>query len=336
VSRTVLIGANGQLGTDLAAVLAGPDLVALTRRDLDVTDPAAVERVLVALAPAVVVNTAAFHRVDDIEADPHLALAVNGAAVHHLARRCARQGARLVHFSTDYVFGGAGDGPFAEDAPPAPVNAYGVSKLAGEQLVRNADPRHLVVRTSGLYGVAGAGGKGGNFVETMLRLAREGKPIRVVDDQVLGPTYTADLADAVGRLLAADPPGGTYHLTNAGIGQSTCIGIGGDPIIGTNFIDALELFEEDADTRAVVMIGEIGGTDEQEAAEYVERKMKTPVVGFIAGQTAPPGRRMGHAGAIISGSEGTAAEKMEAFRKHGIPVARRPAEIVDLVRNALA
>jgi succinyl-CoA synthetase alpha subunit len=127
-----------------------------------------------------------------------------------------------------------------------------------------------------------------------------------------------------------------HHLTNAGIGQTTCIGIGGDPIIGTNFIDALEAFEGDADTRAVVMIGEIGGTDEQEAADYVSREMKTPVVGFIAGQTAPPGRRMGHAGAIISGSEGTAAEKMEAFREHGIPVARRPAEIVDLVRDALA
>jgi len=127
-----------------------------------------------------------------------------------------------------------------------------------------------------------------------------------------------------------------HHLTGAGIGQTTCIGIGGDPIIGTNFIDALELFEADSATRAVVMIGEIGGTDEQEAADYVAREMKTPVVGFIAGQTAPPGRRMGHAGAIISGSEGTAKEKMEAFREHGIPVAERPADIVDLVRHALA
>jgi succinyl-CoA synthetase alpha subunit len=127
-----------------------------------------------------------------------------------------------------------------------------------------------------------------------------------------------------------------HHLTGAGIGQTTCIGIGGDPIIGTNFIDALELFEADPATRAVVMIGEIGGTDEQEAADYVAREMKTPVVGFIAGQTAPPGRRMGHAGAIISGSEGTAKEKMEAFREHGIPVAQRPADIVDLVRHALA
>ncbi|HET6361999.1 MAG TPA: succinate--CoA ligase subunit alpha [Gemmatimonadota bacterium] len=126
-----------------------------------------------------------------------------------------------------------------------------------------------------------------------------------------------------------------HHLTGAGIGQSTCVGIGGDPIIGTNFIDCLSLFEADPETRAVVMIGEIGGTDEQEAAAFVESEMETPVVGFIAGQTAPPGRRMGHAGAIISGSEGTAKEKMEAFESHGIAVARRPADIVDLVREAL-
>jgi succinyl-CoA synthetase alpha subunit len=126
-----------------------------------------------------------------------------------------------------------------------------------------------------------------------------------------------------------------HHLTGAAIGQSTCVGIGGDPIIGTNFIDCLALFEADPDTRAVVMIGEIGGTDEQEAAAFVASEMRTPVVGFIAGQTAPPGRRMGHAGAIISGSEGTAKEKMEAFEAHGIAVAGRPADIVDLVRNAL-
>ncbi|MGH7565924.1 MAG: succinate--CoA ligase subunit alpha [Gemmatimonadota bacterium] len=126
-----------------------------------------------------------------------------------------------------------------------------------------------------------------------------------------------------------------HHLTGAGIGQSTCVGIGGDPIVGTSFIDCLSLFEGDPGTRAVVMIGEIGGTDEQEAAAFVEREMETPVVGFIAGQTAPPGRRMGHAGAIISGSEGTAKEKMEAFDQHGIAVARRPADIVDLVRKAL-
>jgi dTDP-4-dehydrorhamnose reductase len=210
------LGAGGRLGTDLARVLAGPDLVALTRRELDVTEPAAVERTVAAVGPAVVINTAASHRVDEIETDPRPAFAVNAVAAHHLARVAARHGARLVHFSTDYVFGGAGPGPFAEDAPPAPLNAYGVSKLAGEHLVRNAGPRHLVIRSAGLYGVAGSSGKGGNFVETMLRLAREGRPIRVVADQVLTPTYTADLADAVRRLLAAGAPGGIYHVTNGG------------------------------------------------------------------------------------------------------------------------
>ncbi|GMV04338.1 MAG: succinate--CoA ligase [ADP-forming] subunit alpha [Gemmatimonadota bacterium] len=127
-----------------------------------------------------------------------------------------------------------------------------------------------------------------------------------------------------------------YQLTNVGLGQTTCVGIGGDPLIGTNFIDCLQAFEADADTTAVVMIGEIGGTDEQEAAAYVSRHMTKPVVGFIAGQTAPPGRRMGHAGAIISGSAGTAAEKIKAFEDNGIAVAKRPADIVGLIQDALA
>ncbi len=127
-----------------------------------------------------------------------------------------------------------------------------------------------------------------------------------------------------------------FQLTSAGLGQTTCVGIGGDPLIGTNFIDCLEAFEADSETTAVVMIGEIGGTDEQEAAEYVSSKMSKPVVGFIAGQTAPPGRRMGHAGAIISGSAGTAAEKMQAFKDNGIAVAERPADIVGLIQEALA
>lgn len=123
------------------------------------------------------------------------------------------------------------------------------------------------------------------------------------------------------------------HLTRADLGQSTCIGIGGDPINGTSFIDCLEAFEADPRTRAVCLMGEIGGTDEQEAAEFVKREMKKPVVGFIAGQTAPPGRRMGHAGAIISGSSGTAAEKIEAFTAAGMGVARRPVEFVELIRK---
>ncbi|MES3033070.1 MAG: succinate--CoA ligase subunit alpha [Gemmatimonadota bacterium] len=124
-------------------------------------------------------------------------------------------------------------------------------------------------------------------------------------------------------------------LTKAGIGQSTCVGIGGDPINGTNFIDALAAFEADPQTKVVAMMGEIGGTDEQEAAEFVRTKMTKPVVGFIAGQTAPPGRRMGHAGAIISGSAGTAAEKLEAFAAAGMGIAKRPMDFVELVQARL-
>jgi succinyl-CoA synthetase alpha subunit len=127
-----------------------------------------------------------------------------------------------------------------------------------------------------------------------------------------------------------------YQLTRAGLGQSTCVGIGGDPINGTDFIDCLAAFEKDPDTKLVAMMGEIGGTDEQEAAKFIKEKMSKPVVGFIAGQTAPPGRRMGHAGAIISGSAGTAAEKIAAFQQAGMGVAKRPKDFVDLIRAQLA
>ena len=126
-----------------------------------------------------------------------------------------------------------------------------------------------------------------------------------------------------------------HQLSTHGLGQSTCVGIGGDPLIGTNFIDCLAAFQADAETDAIVMIGEIGGTDEQQAAEFAKREVKKPIVGFIAGQTAPPGRRMGHAGAIISGSSGTAAEKMAAFEQAGIGVMKRPADVVPLLKERM-
>jgi len=126
-----------------------------------------------------------------------------------------------------------------------------------------------------------------------------------------------------------------HNLTQAGFGQSTCVGIGGDQIIGTNFIDALEMFAGDDETEAVVLIGEIGGTDEQDAAEYIKSDFRKPVVAFIAGQTAPPGKRMGHAGAIISGSEGTAIEKIEALKSAGVPVAPVPSRIPELLKKTV-
>ena len=125
------------------------------------------------------------------------------------------------------------------------------------------------------------------------------------------------------------------HLTKAGIGQSTCVGIGGDPLIGTNFIDVLKAFQDDPGTDAIVMMGEIGGTDEQQAAAYIKKNVTKPVVGFIAGQTAPKGRRMGHAGAIISGSSGTAEEKIAAFEAAGMGVMKRPVDVVELVKSRL-
>ena len=145
----LLIGAGGQLGSDLQKALPAASLIPLKRADLDVTDPAAVDRALVTHAPAWVINTAAVHRVDDIEKDEHgeaqRAFAVNAVAAWRLGMACARRGARLLHLSTDYVFGGGPPGPYAEDAPPAPLSVYGASKLAGEQLIRQASPRHVVV-----------------------------------------------------------------------------------------------------------------------------------------------------------------------------------------------
>jgi succinyl-CoA synthetase alpha subunit len=126
-----------------------------------------------------------------------------------------------------------------------------------------------------------------------------------------------------------------HQLTRNGIGQSTCVGIGGDPLNGTSFIDCLRAFQDDDETDAIVMLGEIGGTDEQNAAQFVREQVRKPVIGFIAGQTAPPGRRMGHAGAIISGSSGTAAEKIAAFEAANIPVMKRPADVVPLVQSRL-
>ena len=161
-----------------------------------------------------IVNTAAFHKVEACEDDVDQAFAVNCIAVRNLARVADQLGAYLVHISTDYVFDGEGTTPYTEDSPPNPINVYGASKAAGEFFVRNSCRQHLIVRSSGLFGLAGSSGKGGNFIQTMLRLGRERGVVSVVTDQVLSPTSTADLAQMVWRLIGAQAQG-LYHVTNS-------------------------------------------------------------------------------------------------------------------------
>lgn len=215
--KTVILGANGQLGSDLCRVWqeAGQPYIPLRRPDLDVRDADAVQRVLSTIQPAVVINTTAFHKVELCQEDPELAFSVNAFAVRMLAKVCRQLQIRLVHFSTDYVFSGDSPEPYAENAVPAPVNAYGWSKATGEYFVREECPDHLLIRTSGLFGIAGASGKGGNFVETMLRRGRETGAVSVVTDQRLSPTYTRDLASMVLTLVDAAATG-TFHVTSAG------------------------------------------------------------------------------------------------------------------------
>jgi dTDP-4-dehydrorhamnose reductase len=214
--RYAVLGAAGQLGRDLCPRLSG-EVVALTRDRADLTKPEALRATLDEVGPDVVVNCAAYNFVDKAESEPPAAFAVNAWGVRDLALWCRDRGRLLVHFSTDYVFGldEARRTPWTEADAPGPVSMYGLSKLAGEYLVRSVCPTHLVLRTCGLYGVWGSGGKGGNFVETMLRLAREGKPLRVVADQVCTPSSTADVADATVMLLTAGRRG-LFHVTNQG------------------------------------------------------------------------------------------------------------------------
>ena len=214
--RSVILGAAGQLGRDLCARLPG-EVVPLTRLQADLTRPESLRAALSEHRPDVVLNCAAYNFVDRAEAEPEAAFAVNAWGVRHLAAICRDFDCVLVQFSSDYVFGldAARRTPYTEGDPPGPISVYGLSKLAGEYLVRATCPRHLVIRTCGLYGVHGIGGKGTNFVETMLRLAEQGKPLRVVADQVLAPSYTADVAAATVALLTTGRYG-LYHLTNAG------------------------------------------------------------------------------------------------------------------------
>ena len=214
--RILLIGGLGQLGTDFRHLLGGHQVTSVDKEDVDVTDRSQVESLLDATRPEVAINCTAFNRVDEAEDCPEPAFAVNAHAVLHIARACRRMNARLLHFSTDYVFDSAERRPLTETDLPSPCSVYGLSKLAGEHMARLGWDKSWVVRTCGLYGHAGSREKGTNFVETMLRLADSGKPVKVVNDQHCTPTSTMDLARAAIELIGAGAPYGLYHLTNAG------------------------------------------------------------------------------------------------------------------------
>ena len=221
VQTILLIGANGQLGTDIARVLVGNKkyrLIPLTHTDIEVSDRSRVKEVIHTFRPDIIINTAAYHNVEEAEDNAQKAFEVNCIALQYLSQFCNELNTTLVFISTDYVFGidEAKKTPYNERDCPGPVNMYGVSKLAGEYVIQQNCSRYFILRTSGLFGRSGPSGKGGkNFVETMISLAQQNRTIRAVDDQVASPTYTVDLARQIIVFLETDAYG-LYHASASG------------------------------------------------------------------------------------------------------------------------
>lgn len=216
--KVLVTGANGQLGTDLCKTLTGFDVIALTHKDIEITDMDSVRDALNKYRPDVVINTAAYNRVDDCETEPDKVFSVNSLGARNMAVMAQEIGAKLLHISTDYVFGGKAEQrttPYTELDIPVPLNTYGKSKLAGENFVVHLCHKHFIVRTSGLFGVIGSRSKGGNFVETMLKLAKGRGELKVITDQVLSPTYSKDLAKKIAQLITTEYYG-IFHITNKG------------------------------------------------------------------------------------------------------------------------
>lgn len=216
--KIVVIGANGQLGSDIldTLVAAGHEVVPLNHDRIEMADTGSIRAAINQAAPGLVVNTAAMHHVEKCEADPEQAYRVNALGPAALAAVCRERGIFLYHISTDYVFDGLKREPYTETDCPAPLNVYANTKLAGEFYISAAWSRHCILRVSGIYGHRPCRAKGGNFVETMLRLAAEREEVRVVDDEFLSPTFTADIAAQVKTMIAAEAEPGLYHVTAAG------------------------------------------------------------------------------------------------------------------------
>jgi dTDP-4-dehydrorhamnose reductase len=214
LERVLLVGGSGQIGREIAAALGGV-ATAPSHAELDLEQHAAVEAAVAAVRPTLVVNAAAYHHVDRCEEHPERAFAVNALAVDHLAGACARHGAAFATFSTDYVFDGAAREPYREGDQANPLSAYGASKLAGEHLVRRHGERHIIVRTSGVYGRVPSSSKGYTFIDRVLQQAEAGEPVRVVADVTFSPSYAPHVAAAFLE-LARRGAFGTYHVTNAG------------------------------------------------------------------------------------------------------------------------
>jgi len=215
--RIVILGGNGQVGSDLVQALRENDVdpIALTRKELDITEKATLRDKLVEHQPDAIVNCSVHHPVDECETNPELSFAVNAIAVRDLALAAKDIGATVVHFSSDYIFDGELERPYVEEDTPTPISVFGASKAAGEQLLRAVLPRHFIVRTSGLYGLSGSRVKRGNFVETMLRLGKQDGSVKVVDDLRMAQTSTQNLVRQTLALMHTDHYG-TYHASDHG------------------------------------------------------------------------------------------------------------------------
>lgn len=213
--KIVVIGSTGQLGTDLMKVLGKEhQAMGLTHKEIEVTDSNSCQ-IIKDYRPEIVINTAAFHKTDQCEEEPLKTFAVNAIGAKNVAMVSKEIGATTIFISTDYVFDGSKSEPYTEDDVPNPINTYGISKLAGE-LFTKQNPKHYIIRVASLFGVAGASGKGGNFIETMIAKAKGNDPIKVVDDMWMSPTYTKDVAEAIKKIVELNVPYGVYHTTNSG------------------------------------------------------------------------------------------------------------------------